>query len=320
MPLPGIPQLSPGEIPWVCVCYRDGKAIWGEQLNTVEDFRDGDVVDLEVDGVRLRTVENLAWERLVGGNVPALFPAGGAMPPVAVMADVPAVYGKDGPLLVDLKDVPGRGVRVLGDWLGSIVAALVAGALDFDDLVRGMDRYGMYQGDGGQPAFPTPTAAVSRPLPALPAGEEALLVRTSFDDEDGWRALLDEFGGANAQGRIGVDLEWETDDMDDFPLYALAVDDRRFEGLCPGQVPALAPPADSSADEYVGSASLVLLADARTFSEPGGPLTVVDLFETPGRSTVVARPHVAGMVCNLSIANMDFSDFVAVGDSDAHGG
>lgn len=320
MALPPIPQLTRGEIPWVCACYKEGAAHWGGQLDAVADWRDRDVVDLELDGVRLRTVENPAWAGLRAGNMPALLPIGGPVPSVAVMADVPAVYGEGGPLLVDLKGIPGRGVRVLVDWLGGILAALLGGGLDFDDLVRGMDRYGMYRGDGGQPAFPTPTTAASRSFPTLPASEEALLVRTCFEDEDGWRALLDEFGGADERGRIGVGVEMNSDNMNAFPLQALAVDNRRFAGLCPGQVPALVPPTDPPADEVVESPTLVLLADARTFSGPGGPLTAVDLCGTPGLSTVVPRSAIAEMVCNVEIGNADFCDFVAIGDPGAFWG
>ncbi|MFG2781360.1 DUF6924 domain-containing protein [Streptomyces prunicolor] len=319
MALPGIPQLAPGEIPWVCAYYEDGEARWDRQLDAFRDWRDSDVVDLALDGVRLRTVENPEWSRLRAGNMPALLPVGGSVPPVAVMADVAAAYG-GGPLLVDLKGIPGRGVRVLGDWLGGIVAALLGGGLDFDDLVRGMDRHGMYQGDGGKPTFPTPTASAYRSFPALPPCEEALLVRAAFDDDEGWRALLDEFGGVDAQGRIDAGAQTNSDNMDAFPLQARAVDDQRYEGLCPGQVPALVPPANPSAGEGVEGSSLVLLADARTFAEPGGPLTVVDLFETPGMSTVVPRRKVAEMVGNLEIRNLDFGDFVPVGDPGAFWG
>ncbi|WP_345647779.1 DUF6924 domain-containing protein [Streptomyces tremellae] len=313
MALPAIPQLSPGEIPWVCACYEAGEARWGEQLDAVGVRDEDGVLTLTAAGVRLRTVEHPAWERLSAGNIPALLPAGGAVPPAAVLADIPALYGGE-PLVVDLRKAPGRGVRVPGDRLGEVLAGLLDGTLDFDDLVRGMDMYGRYEGDGGRPAFPTPTAAAPRAFPLLPVGEETLLVRTCFDDEDGWRALLAEFGGADGEGRVGVGLEWETDDMDDFPLYALSVDDRRFEGLCPGQVPAALPPLEPGTCEEVESTCLVLLADAGTFAEPGGPLVAVDPFDTPGLSTVVPRRVAAGMACNLGISNMDFSDFVATGD------
>ncbi|WP_228052953.1 DUF6924 domain-containing protein [Streptomyces antimycoticus] len=254
--------------------------------------------------MRLRLVEGRGWDHLHGGNVPALVPGGGPVPPVVVLADISVVYGGDGPLLVDLAVMPGRGVRVPPARLGEILAALLSGALAFEDLVRNMDVYGMYQGDGGRPAFPTPTVPPLRSFPALPSTDVALLVRTSFDDEDGWRALLDELGGADEDSWVGADLDPDEIDPEHYPLTALVVDDRAFEGLGPGQVPVLVPPTEHT--------TLVALADARTFAEPGRPLTVVDLYDTPGQSAVLPCRQVGSMACNLEISNMDFHEFVAV--------
>ncbi|GAA0508294.1 MULTISPECIES: DUF6924 domain-containing protein [Streptomyces] len=200
--------------------------------------------------------------------------------------------------------MPGRGVRVPPARLGEILAALLSGALAFEDLVRNMDVYGMYQGGGGRPAFPTPTVPPLRSFPALPATDVALLVRTSFDDEGGWRALLDELGGADEDSWVGADPDPDEIDPEHYPLTALVVDDRAFEGLGPGQVPALVPPTEHT--------TLVALADARAFAEPGRPLTVVDLYDTPGQPAVLPCRQVGSMACNLEIGNMDFHEFVAV--------
>ncbi|MEV1239129.1 DUF6924 domain-containing protein [Nonomuraea sp. NPDC050022] len=157
-----------------------------------------------------------------------------------------------------------------------------------------------------------------RSFPALPSTDAAMLVRTSFDDEEGWRVLLDELGGLDKDGWLGADLYAdetdetdETDDTDDtdevdadhYPWEALVVDDRTFEGLQPGQVPALMPPEENP--------TLIALADARTFAESGRPLTVVDLYDTPGQPAVVPCRMVGSIACNLEIANMDFFEFIA---------
>lgn len=92
--------------------------------------------------------------------------------------------------------------------------------------------------------------------------------------------------------------------MEHYPLGALVVDDRAFEDLLPGQVPALVPPEEHT--------TLVALADARTFAEPGRPLTVVDLYDTPGQSAVLPCREVGSIACNLEIGNMDFHEFVVV--------
>jgi hypothetical protein len=305
-----LPHPAPADVLLVSACYEDGAPLWGELLDEVGGRRDGDVLVLEGGedgkggGVRLRLVEDGAWDHLLGGNVPALVPDGGRVPPVVVLADIPVAYGGDDPLLVDLAAVPGRGVRVASARLGEILAAVLTGRLAFEDLVRDMDVYGTYEGDGGRPAFPTPTAPSSRSFPVLPAIEGSLLVRTSFDDEEGWRALLDELGGTDESGRVGHDLDVDRMDVDHYPLTALVVDDRAFEGLLPGQVPALVPPGEDT--------TMVVLADARTFAAPGRPLTAVDLYDVAGNSAVLPCRDIGSMACNLDIANMDFSDFVAV--------
>ncbi|MGW3205708.1 DUF6924 domain-containing protein [Streptomyces sp. NPDC001135] len=303
MSIPEIPQPAPGEVLLVCTCYEDGKALWGGLLNEIGGRREGDVLVLGDSGVRLHLVEGQGWDHVHGGNVPALVPAGGLVPPVVVLADIPVVYGGDGPLLVDMEVIPGRGVRVPSARLGEIVAAVLGGALAFDDLVRNTDRYGMYQGNGGRPAFPAPTSPSRRAFPVLPSTAAALLVRTSFDDEDGWRALLDELGGVDEDGWVGADVDPDEIDTDHYPFGALVVDDRVFEGLLPGQVPALVPPEEH--------ATFVALADGRTFAEPGRPLTVVDLYDTPGQPAVLPCRMVGSMACNLEIGNMDFHEFVA---------
>jgi hypothetical protein len=239
--------------------------------------------------------------------VPALAPDRGPAQPVAVLADSPVAYGGGGPLLVDLAAVPGRGVRVERDRLGEVVTAVAGGALTFDELVRDMDTSGIYQGGGSRPAFPVPTAPPApetrATFPALPSTTTSLLVRACFDDDAGWHALLADLGGAE-KGRVGANVDFDEIDVERYPLTARVVDDRAFEGLWPGAVPALVPPERHT--------TLVALADARTFAEPGRPLTVVDLYDTPGQSAVLPHWMVGSVACNLELANMDFRDFVAV--------
>ncbi|MER6508643.1 hypothetical protein ABT158_17605 [Nonomuraea sp. NPDC001636] len=302
MSFPELPQPEPGEVLLLRVCFDDDTERWDGLPDEIGGRREGDVLVLG-DGVRLRPIEDIRWESLRGGNVPALVTDGG---PVAVLVDLPAVYG-DGLLLVDLAATPGRGVRVPSARLGEILTALLDGTLEFDHLVRDMDVYGIYQGDGGRPAFPTPAAVPHRSFPALPTG--VLLVRTCFDDEEGWHALLTELGGADQEGWIGADLDLDEIDVDHYPLTASVLDDRAFDGLLPGQVPALVPPGTDDL-------TLVILADARTFAEPGRPLTVVDLYDAPGQIAVLPCRMVGSMAANLEIANMDFHEFVAVEDTD----
>ncbi|MFC4909697.1 DUF6924 domain-containing protein [Actinomadura gamaensis] len=302
MPFAELPRPAPGEVLLVSTCYEHGKASWGGLLGEIGGRRDGDVVPLEDGRVRLRLVGGREWDYMHGGNVPALVPEGASMQ-VAVLADIPVVHGGDGPLLVDLASVPGRGVRVPPARLGEILLDLRDGPLTFDDLVRGMDLRGMYEGDAGEPEFPVPaTAPPKRDFPSLPATEVSVLVRTCFDDEDGWRGLLTALGGVDADGWVGTDLDLDEIDVENYPLTAVVVDDRAFEDLQPGQVPALVPAREHT--------TLVALADARTFAEPGRPLTVVDLYDAPGNVAVLPARKVGSLACNLDLANMDFFEFV----------
>lgn len=302
MSFPELPQPAPGEVLLVCTCYEDGRALWGRLLDEIGARRENAGLVVEGSGVRLRMAENGGWGHLHGGNIPALVPDSSPVPPVVVLADIPVVYGGDGPLLVDLAEIPGRGVRIPSARLGEILADLLGGELSFDDLVHDMDRCGTYQGSGGRPALPTPTPP-RRSFPSLPSTPAALLVRTCFDDEAGWQALLNELGGTDEDGWVGADLDPDEIDVEHYPLTALLVDNPAFEGLQPGHVPALVPPEEHT--------TLVALADARTFAETGRPLTVVDLYDTPGQQAVLPCREVGSMVCNLEIANMDFYEFVA---------
>ncbi|WP_069465949.1 DUF6924 domain-containing protein, partial [Actinacidiphila rubida] len=245
-----------------------------------------------------------ALDEVYAGGVPALLPGehGGAGPKVVVLVDIPAVYGGGEPLLVDVAQVPGRGVRVTAPRLAEVLTELEEGALGFDDLVRRMDLYGLYEGDGGRPAVAAPTGLPHRAFPQLPPTATSLLVRTSFDDEAGWQALLSELGGVDADGMVGAGLDPDEIDVDHYPLEARVVDDRAYEGLWPGQVPALVPPGEETV--------LVALADARTFSDPDHPLTAVDLYDTPGQIAVLPWSMAGSLACNLELANMDFHEFV----------
>lgn len=298
MSYPMLPIPATGEVLLVSTCYKDDRALWDEVLQTLGGHRDGDVLVLADEGVRLRLVENPLWNSLYGGNFPALVPAG-SQAPVVALADIPAAYGGGAVLLVDLREIPGRGVRVPTESLDRVLAGLFAGTLRFDELVEGMDRYGDFQGDGEEPATPTPTDVIRTSFPPLPAIEATLLVRTDFNDEHGWRNLLDGLGELDHENRTHADFD--NLDEGEVGFEALVVDDREFESLQPGQVPALVPPK--------ADVTMVALADAVTLADPDLPLLVVDLYDTPGQAIRIPLAEVGSMAANLEISNMDFSEF-----------
>jgi hypothetical protein len=300
MPIPKLPVPAPGEMLLVCTSYEEdtGTAEWGEVLRDIGGRPDGGAIVLDDGGVRLRPTEHPRWDYLQGGHFPALVQEASPAPPIALLADIAAVYGGGTVLLLDLRDVPGRGVRVLTDGLGRLLAQLLGGSLRFDELVRGMDRFGIYQGDSGAPAVPTPTEVVRTAFPRLPGIEGTLLVRTDFTDDVGWQALRKALGepAEDVELSTGHELYEETE------LHALVVNDRRFEHLQPGQVPALVPPHEHT--------TMVALANAASMADPSHPLLVVDLYDTPGQVARVPLAEAGSMAVNLQIANTDFGDWV----------
>lgn len=95
-------------------------------------------------------------------------------------------------------------------------------------------------------------------------------------------------------------IEPPEDDPDAFYAYLDTVDDTGHTGLAFEQIMALAP-RDSH--------SFLIVADELTMHDPRHPLLVVDLWTLPGRSFRAAPGAIQAIQNNLSIANMDFSDF-----------
>lgn len=304
MSYPMLPPTQAGEVLLVATRYVDSRADWTHVPDSLGGRWDGDdLLVLGESGIRLRGVTDPGWEGLYGGSVPALVPEGGRAPVVA-LADIPLTCGGSPVLLIDLREVPGRGVRVPAGSLAHVLNGLWDGTIRFDELVHGMDATGAYLGDCGAPSSPTPTAVVRTGFPRFPAGathETTLLVRTDFSDPDGWRALLEELGGVSEDTAMTY-IDFDRIEDQEPSLTSLVVDDRAFESLQPGQVPALVPPGTHF--------TMVALADDVTMADPARrPLLVVDLYDTPGHAIRVPLNVVGSMACNLEIANMDFYEY-----------
>ncbi|MEY9858679.1 hypothetical protein ABH935_004294 [Catenulispora sp. GAS73] len=305
MPFPMLPLPAPGEVLLVNTCYEDdGTPLWDAILQTVGGRRDEDLVILgDGDGdVRLRLTENPGWDYLHGGDFPALLPPGFDAPVIA-QADISAVYGADAMMLIDLREVPGRGVRIPTAELGRVLPGLHDGTISFDELIRGMDRCGTYLGDAGEPTNPTPTGVVRTSFPQLPVYPLTLLVRTDFENHEGWSSLLSALGDLTEDNETQVDFS--DTGSSDLGLSALVVDDPAFESLQPGQVPALVPTVGRN-DQHT---TMVALADAQTLADPVHRLLVVDLHDTPGQSIRMPLAGAGSLAANLEIANMDFYEF-----------
>ena len=63
--------------------------------------------------------------------------------------------------------------------------------------------------------------------------------------------------------------------------------------------------------------TFLFIADKQTFTHPDNPILVIDLMEVWEENTFRATPEtLQGIENNLSIANMDFSEFAENVDSD----
>lgn len=305
MPLPKLPLFphpAPGEVLLVNTCYEDsGAPMWDAVLQTVGGRRDADLLVLGDGGVRFRLTENPDWDYLHGGDFPALLPPGFDAPVIAV-ADISAVYGSDALMLIDLREVPGRGARVPTPELERVLTGLHDGTVTFDELIHGMDLTGTYLGDLGAPKNPTPTGVVRTSFPQLPEYPLTLLVRTDFENVEGWDSLLTALGGLDEDN----DTRGDFDNLGyEVGLSAHVVDDPAFDSLQPGQVPALVPTVGRN-DQHT---TMVALADAQALADPVHRLLVVDLYDTPGMSIRIPLSGAGSLAANLEVANMDFYEF-----------
>ncbi len=134
-------------------------------------------------------------------------------------------------------------------------------------------------------------------MKSLPQHENTLLIRTDFSDEEAWQTL-----------RAVV----TTPDEEDGSLAALhIVDDPAYRDLTTEQVVALAPADDD----------LLILADRQALNGPEMPLLAVlraedDEPEQGFDELRVIATELWSVENNISLANMDWEEFVDAVDDD----
>jgi hypothetical protein len=120
----------------------------------------------------------------------------------------------------------------------------------------------------------------------IPKTELSPVIRTDFTNEAAWKDFCEGVTAPSPEG---------------FQAYVEFINNSQYRGLTIDQLLALLP-------EDFGK-SFLFIADSTTFANPERPILVIDLSENPG-STFRVIPSSAWMVeNNLSIANMDFSEF-----------
>jgi len=173
-------------------------------------------------------------------------------------------------------------------------------------LAEPLATYATYVSLGAEPvvgasmelsAHPPRYTAPHPDLALLPHTEDALIVRTDHTDDDAWEALV---AAVRAPVPDGGSYENE-EDAEFFHAYVDVLDDPRYAGATMEQLLSLVPP------DY--SHSFLMVADRTALGDPRFPLLVVDLHETPGLSFRAAPAAIQAIENNLSISNMDFSDF-----------
>ena len=120
----------------------------------------------------------------------------------------------------------------------------------------------------------------------LPFTDNSLVIRGEFSDDTAWNSIKSAI-----TARVG-----------EFRAYVDSVDNAELEGVLPETIPSLIRPG-----AYL---SFVFIVDRKTFTHPDHPILVVDLIDEPGRTFRVIPSKMWSVENNLSLANLDFADFV----------
>jgi hypothetical protein len=123
--------------------------------------------------------------------------------------------------------------------------------------------------------------------------DNPVLLRTDFSDEAAWASIYKA-----AQSLSDEEFQANID----------CVSDRSFDGLAVEQLVALARNGSKH--------SFAFMADRITVTDPERPILVVDLSQVPGRTFRVIPSLMWSVENNLSLANMDYSEFANNADPD----
>jgi hypothetical protein len=128
---------------------------------------------------------------------------------------------------------------------------------------------------------------------SLPKTDLALVLRSEFADAAGWTELC----------RL-IEAPYE----DGFRAYVAFINDPLLAGKTLDELMAI-----------VGRGpyrSFFFVADRDAITNPEHPILVVDVHEKPGRAFRVIPRHAWSVENNLTLANMEFSDFADNADPD----
>jgi len=125
----------------------------------------------------------------------------------------------------------------------------------------------------------------------LPDSANTLVVRTDFSDEAAWARICDEI-----EAPVG-----------EFRAYVWFVSDPDFDGLSISELTSLGQRAHRS---------FMFVVDRISLTDAEHPILVLDLADEPEPSFRVVPREMWSVENNLSIANMDWSDYADSADAD----
>jgi hypothetical protein len=126
----------------------------------------------------------------------------------------------------------------------------------------------------------------------FPETDRSLVIRTDYSDDVQWQLICNVI----------------TDPKNEFDAFVIFLQDEQYNCLSIADLPRF--PVDQSAQTFV------LIVDDDTCADDEYPILCVDLNDDFGRSFRVVPNQVWSITCNLSIANMDFSEFADNVDAD----
>ena len=126
----------------------------------------------------------------------------------------------------------------------------------------------------------------------LQIGENALVVRTDFSDDAAWESICREMSRPRTVYGFQANLEF--------------LSDRRYDGCTIEALVELAPDTHT----------FFFVVDSKTVRDPEQLVLVVDYFDKPFRTLRFIPAQTWSLENNLSIANMDFDDFLTSADAD----
>jgi hypothetical protein len=129
-------------------------------------------------------------------------------------------------------------------------------------------------------------------LKPIPNTRRALVVRTNFSDDAAWETICAAIQKPVGEFRASMDF----------------LSDLQYDGVTTDQILSQIP------ENY--NHSFISIADQIALSHPENAILVVDLYDEPGRAFRVIPSAMCGVENNLSIANMDFSEFADAVDPD----